>query len=360
MMKPSAVLLTLVIAIASIGWISPANAGNISQSNNNSVIWYDMFSDPADRSTIWDGYVEAHRGDTVVAFIEANNNWAGWYYINYYRSGVWWDTAVLERPESYWDYSQAPLIAEDGVTTYGTVTQGGDSNNYTGTENASYYGGANYQEVEIPFSGGYNYQMRIVGWSFTVKDDAPLGITAVGSRTYMWATFYYQWFAEYRVESDDPFALHINVIADLPGDFNTDGFVDADDIDMLCDNLGDPAFDLDDDGDADEDDMIFLIENLVEWDNGVDNGVGTKRGDFNLDGFVDGTDLALMKTAFGQPLMDYADGNANCDAFVDGTDLAILKTSFGFIGSPAGGVPEPATLSLLALGGMALLRRRSR
>ncbi|KKN66812.1 hypothetical protein LCGC14_0467520, partial [marine sediment metagenome] len=65
---------------------------------------------------------------------------------------------------------------------------------------------------------------------------------------------------------------------------------------------------------------------------------------------------ALMKTAFGQPLMDYADGNANCDAFVDGTDLAILKTNFGFIADPA--VPEPVTIGLLALGGLAMLRRR--
>ncbi|HDZ22468.1 MAG TPA: hypothetical protein ENH80_12145, partial [Phycisphaerae bacterium] len=107
----------------------------------------------------------------------------------------------------------------------------------------------------------------------------------------------------------------------IPGDFDGDGDVDADDVTELCANLGDPAYDLDGDGDADEDDMIVLIETLVELTDGV--RVGTRRGDFNLDGFVDGTDLALMKTAFGQPLMDYADGNANCDAFVDGTDLAI-------------------------------------
>ncbi|KKN43935.1 hypothetical protein LCGC14_0698070, partial [marine sediment metagenome] len=123
------------------------------------------------------------------------------------------------------------------------------------------------------------------------------------------------------------------------------------------DNLGDPAFDLDDDGDADEDDMIFLITNLVELQDGSGR-VGTKRGDFNLDGFVDGTDLALMKTAFGQPGQNYADGNANCDAFVDGTDLAILKTNFGFIATTGGGVPEPMTIGLLSLGGLALIRQR--
>ena len=146
--------------------------------------------------------------------------------------------------------------------------------------------------------------------------------------------------------------------AGMPGDFDGDGDVDADDVDLLCDNLGDVAYDLDGDGDADEDDMIFLIVTLVELQDGSGR-VGTKRGDFNLDGFVDGTDLALMKTAFGQPLMDYADGNANCDAFVDGTDLAILKTNFGFIAPPSpGGVPEPASLTLLALGGLAALRRR--
>ena len=145
----------------------------------------------------------------------------------------------------------------------------------------------------------------------------------------------------------------------VEGDYDGDGDVDADDINMLCDNMGgDPAtYDADGDGDVDEDDMIYHIENLVELTDGSGR-VGSKRGDFNLDGFVDGTDLALMKVAFGQPGQDYADGNANCDAFVDGTDLAILKSNMGFI-APTGGVPEPMTLGLMALGGLALLRRKS-
>ncbi|HDZ21645.1 hypothetical protein LCGC14_0315850 [marine sediment metagenome] len=153
------------------------------------------------------------------------------------------------------------------------------------------------------------------------------------------------------------FGFRIVSLGGAPGDFDGDGDVDADDIDLLCDNLGDAAYDVDGDGDADEDDMIYLIETLVELTDGV--RVGTKRGDFNLDGLVNGTDLALMKVAFGQPGQDYADGNANCDAFVNGTDLAILKTNFGFIAPPSpGGVPEPVTIGLLSLGGLAMLRRR--
>ncbi|HDZ21816.1 hypothetical protein LCGC14_0368990 [marine sediment metagenome] len=161
-----------------------------------------------------------------------------------------------------------------------------------------------------------------------------------------------------RVGQSNGTVLGPAILATTPGDYDDDGDVDADDVDLLRANMGgDPAtYDADGDGDVDEDDMIWHVENLVELTDGSGR-LGTRRGDFNLDGFVDGTDLALMKTAFGQPGMGYADGNANPDLFVDGTDLAILKTNFGFIADPA--VPEPVTIGLLALGGLALLRRRA-
>ena len=142
-----------------------------------------------------------------------------------------------------------------------------------------------------------------------------------------------------------------------PGDFDEDGDVDANDIDILYDNLGDTSYDLDGDNDADENDMTYLIENLVQLQDGSGR-IGTKRGDFNLDGFVNATDLAIMNPNFGLSGKNYPHGNANCDDLIDATDLAILGANFGFAASTAF-VPEPATLGLLALGGLALLKRRS-
>ena len=136
------------------------------------------------------------------------------------------------------------------------------------------------------------------------------------------------------------------------GDFNADGDCDADDADELRANLGNAAYDLDLDGDADEDDLVFLIEHCVDLTGG---GVGTVRGDVNLDGLVNATDLAVLQSHFGQLGQGYADGNFNTDTVIDVTDLQIMQQAFGFAGH---GVPEPATLSLLVLGGMALLRRR--
>ncbi|MHC4986567.1 MAG: hypothetical protein ACYTFO_10480, partial [Planctomycetota bacterium] len=107
------------------------------------------------------------------------------------------------------------------------------------------------------------------------------------------------------------YADWIRDTAVLTGDFNDDGLVDANDVDILCDNLGDAAYDLDGDSDADEDDMIYLIETLVELTDGSGR-VGTQRGDFNLDGLINATDLAIIKSGFGLSGMGYADGNANC------------------------------------------------
>ena len=130
------------------------------------------------------------------------------------------------------------------------------------------------------------------------------------------------------------------------------------DPDEFCQHMGDPAWDLDGDGDCDEDDFIYLIEHLVYLQDGSDR-VGTKRGDFNLDGLVNATDLAIMKPNFGLSGMVYTQGNNNCDAVINGTDLAILAMNFGYMAPPAP-VPEPGCVGLLLIGSLAALRRKGR
>ncbi len=159
-------------------------------------------------------------------------------------------------------------------------------------------------------------------WDGAAEDWAPL----IG------ATYGEDYTLEYMTEGELQYFTVLTVSAsDDPGitdgDLDDDGDADADDIDLLCANMGgdlDP-YDLNEDGVVDEDDMIFHIEMLVEWDNGVDSGVGTYQGDFNLDGVVNATDLQILKGNFGQV---------------------------------AAAVPEPLTMGLLSLGGLALLRRR--
>jgi hypothetical protein len=84
---------------------------------------------------------------------------------------------------------------------------------------------------------------------------------------------------------------------------------------------------------------------------------GTQVGDFNLDGLINATDLAIMNPNFGLGGMLYQNGNANCDDLINATDLAILAANFGYV-APAGAVPEPMTMSLLTLGAAAILRRK--
>ena len=102
--------------------------------------------------------------------------------------------------------------------------------------------------------------------------------------------------------------------------------------------------------------------------NGLDlyylNGGDPKQffwGDSNLDGEVGLSDLVTLATNYNQAGIWY-DGDFNGDGIVSLADLTSLATNFGaetvvIEGAP---IPEPATLSLLALGWMTLAKKRRR
>ena len=80
-------------------------------------------------------------------------------------------------------------------------------------------------------------------------------------------------------------------------------------------------------------------------------------GDANGDGHVDATDYALWFNNYGSSGRE-VDGDMNGDGYVDATDYALWFNNYG--AGEANGVPEPATLAMLALGAAAIVRRRSR
>jgi autotransporter-associated beta strand protein len=93
-------------------------------------------------------------------------------------------------------------------------------------------------------------------------------------------------------------------------------------------------------------------------------------GDADDDQDVDEADMAVLLAQFGSPhsMTRAIDDNAdfNGDGYVDMADFVILRANWG-AGTPApsatdlpGTTPEPATMTMLALGGLMALRRRRR
>ena len=85
-------------------------------------------------------------------------------------------------------------------------------------------------------------------------------------------------------------------------------------------------------------------------------------GDVNDDGYVGGTDLTYIISNWGNTGATREQGDLSGDGTVSGSDYTEVITYWG-TGTPPppeppSDIPEPATLGLLLIGGLALLRRR--
>jgi hypothetical protein len=86
------------------------------------------------------------------------------------------------------------------------------------------------------------------------------------------------------------------------------------------------------------------------------------EGDYDGDGDVDGEDLGVWGSQFGEtpvPAAPNADGDGDGD--VDGRDILLWQRNLGTgVGGPASAIPEPATAMLAAFGLAAIARRGRR
>lgn len=137
-----------------------------------------------------------------------------------------------------------------------------------------------------------------------------------------------------------------------PGDFNRDGSVSTEDIDLLTVAtrvaVVDDSFDLNDDGSVDEVDRTVWVEELV----------GTHFGDADLDRSVDFEDFLSLFDSFDQE-SGWAGGDFDGSGLTDFQDFLILSDNFGKDGATAS-VPEPDSAMVLVGAAAGVLTVRSR
>ena len=101
----------------------------------------------------------------------------------------------------------------------------------------------------------------------------------------------------------------------------------------------------------------YLTEMIVSYE--VDP-LDFLLGDANHDGLVSADDYVSVQSNFGSSGAAGILGDANLDGLVSADDYASVQANFGATSGGMSEVPEPATLGLLLIGGLALLKTSRR
>jgi hypothetical protein len=111
---------------------------------------------------------------------------------------------------------------------------------------------------------------------------------------------------------------------------------------------------------VDEDGEIYILSKSDGMIRAI-TGPEPLPGDYNYDNLVDAEDYSVWKSSFGTAVPRlglWADGNQ--DGFVDAADYTVWRDNFLAAGGAAASVPEPASAALLGIAATLFLARGRR